>query len=111
MIAKKYLLYGEYWEGTHIDSISKVFKQKKINHEIFNFFPLIHKQLGSRIANALYRKTFHFYNERKVNRDLLNKIELYKPDVFIVRIKFIVTICCLILIAQRLPLVDIFGKD
>ena len=84
MIAKKYLLYGEYWEGTHIDSISKVFKQKKINHEIFNFFPLIHKQLGSRITNALYRKTFHFYNERKVNRDLLNKIEEYKPDVFII---------------------------
>ena len=67
MIEKKYLLYGEFWEGTHVDSIAKIFKAKEINHEIFNFFPLIHKKLGSRIANALYRKTFYSYNEKKLN--------------------------------------------
>lgn len=84
MIGKKYLLYGEFWEGTHVDSIAKIFKQNEIKHEIFNFFPLIHKQLGSRIANAIYRKTFCNYNEKKLNFDLLKKIELFKPDVFII---------------------------
>ena len=29
MIGKKYLLYGEFWEGTHVDSIAKIFKQNE----------------------------------------------------------------------------------
>ena len=84
MTFKKYLLYGEFWEGTHIDSISKVLREKKIDYEIFDFFPLIHKQFGSRIANATYRKLFYQKNEKKINNELIKRIEEYKPDVFFI---------------------------
>lgn len=80
----KYLLYGEFWEGTHIESISKIFRQKNIEYDIFNFFPLIHVDYGNRIANAVYRKFFLENNERKLNIELIKRIDEYKPDVFFI---------------------------
>jgi hypothetical protein len=32
----KILLYGKLWTGTHVDCISRVFKQNNINHKIFD---------------------------------------------------------------------------
>lgn len=81
---KKYFLYGEYWDGTHIDSISKILKIKNIDFEIYNFFPIIHKQFGNRFTNAAYRKLFYNSNQRKINSEIIARINYYKPDVFLI---------------------------
>ena len=83
-MSRRFLLYGEYWEGTHIDCISKILKSQNINCEIFNFYPFIHKQFGNRVFNAIYRRSFYTKNEKTINVELLNKINSYKPDVLLI---------------------------
>jgi hypothetical protein len=83
-MSKRLLLYGEFWEGTHVDCISKILKSRNIDCEIFNFYPFIHKQLGNRIFNAIYRRSFYTKNERTINLELLKKINIYKPDALLI---------------------------
>jgi spore maturation protein CgeB len=67
----KILLYGEYWSGTHIDCISCVLKEKKINFKIFDFYKYINQ------------KYLNLYID-KVIKKLLSEIEHYKPDILLI---------------------------
>lgn len=83
-MGRRVLLYGEFWEGTHIDCISKVLNSQNIDCETFNFYPFIHKQFGNRIFNTIYRKSFYKKNEQIINLELLIEINKYKPDVLLI---------------------------
>ncbi len=83
-MSRRILLYGEFWEGTHVDCVSKILNRKEIDNEIFNFYPILNKQFGNRVLNAIYRKSFYKENEIKINKELLIRIEEYKPDVLFI---------------------------
>lgn len=83
-IGMKVLLYGEYWDGTHVDCISRVLHDRGIEHRIFDFFPLLHRQFGNRYLNSIYRRAFYVGNERKINEQLLKTVEAFRPDVLLV---------------------------
>jgi hypothetical protein len=80
----KILLYGENWEGTHVDSISKVLIKKKIDHYIFDFYTLIHKNYNNRILNKIFREINFSKNEKLVNALFLKKFNEYKPNVVLI---------------------------
>ena len=78
------LLYGENWEGTHVDSISKVLMNKGIDHQIFDFFRIMHKDYSSRVLNKIFRELTYSSNERLVNTLFLSKFYEYKPAVVLI---------------------------
>ena len=78
------LLYGEDWEGTHVDSISKVLSNKNIIFEKFDFYPFIYIDTVSKIINGIYRRVFLKINENILNKNLITKIDKFKPNVFII---------------------------
>ncbi len=80
----KILLYGENWEGTHVDSISKVLINKKIDHYIFDFYNLIHKNYNNRILNKVLREITFSKNEKLINALFLKKVNEYKPNVILI---------------------------
>lgn len=80
----KILLYGELWTGTHVDCISKVFKQKNINYKIFDFYKIISPILFGNIIDKINRKAFYHFREKKINNELLKEIDSYKPSVLLI---------------------------
>lgn len=80
----KILLYGELWEGTHIDSISKVLN--KLNHEnkAFNFYSYLNYNFKYELINKILRKTLRFSNRIRINRGLLNEINKFSPTVLLI---------------------------
>ncbi len=80
----KILLYGEYWEGTHVDCISKVLKEKNISYEIFDFYEILIFNTKVNILNKILRRVFFPFNEWKINYLLRKKIKEYKPNRFII---------------------------
>ena len=80
----KIFLYGEIWEGTHIDSISKVLDKLKIKNQTFNFYKYLHFNTSSVFLNKVLRRTFLFYNRRKMNLRFLEEIESFEPSILII---------------------------
>lgn len=80
----KILLYGELWEGTHIDSISKELKQLKIDYRTFDFLPYVEYATPSKLLNKVFRRVFRKINRKKINNELINEIKLYKPTSFLI---------------------------
>lgn len=78
------LLYGEDWEGTHIDSISRVFRFQNIIFEKFNFYPFIYIDSGIKLVNAIYWRLLIKINEKQLNRQLIYRIEKFKPNVLLI---------------------------
>jgi spore maturation protein CgeB len=80
----KIFLYGELWEGTHIDSISKVLNKLKIENQTFNFYNYFQYYTPFLFLNKVLRRLFLFYNRRRMNIQLLIKIESFEPTIFLI---------------------------
>jgi spore maturation protein CgeB len=80
----KILLYGEYWPGTHVDCISCVLKEKKINFKIFDFYKYINPKYINLYLDKVINKLSYIYNENLINKKLLLEIEHYKPDILLI---------------------------
>lgn len=80
----KLLLYGENWEGTHVDCISKVLVDRNVDHQIFDFYKLIYPNYKNRILNKIFREINYSRNEKLVNQLFLKKFHEYKPDVVLI---------------------------
>lgn len=80
----KILLYGENWNGTHVDCISKILDEKKINYKIFDFFSILNRKTGNKISDKIYREIFYSQNERLINKLLVDEIDNFKPDVLLI---------------------------
>ena len=80
----KILLYGENWNGTHVDCISKILKERKIDYKIFDFFSIINRRTGNKISDKIYREIYYSQNERLVNKLLVDEIDNFKPDVLLI---------------------------
>ena len=77
----KILLYGENWEGTHVDSIAKVLRTKKIEYRIFDFYKIIHINYNSRVVNKVFRELNYGRNEVLVNQLFLKMFYQFVPHV------------------------------
>lgn len=77
----KILLYGENWEGTHVNCISEVLRVKNIDFRIFDFFKIIFKDFGNRLVNKVARDLTYSQRERDVNKLFLREVGSYKPDI------------------------------
>jgi len=80
----KILLYGEYWEGTHVDSISIVLNEKKIQNTVFNFDSYLRFNTRSVLINKTLRRLFYYLNEYFINIHLLKTIKSFKPNVLVI---------------------------
>ncbi|MHA8078886.1 glycosyltransferase family protein [Aquirufa antheringensis] len=80
----KILLYGEYWEGTHVDCISRVLQERNIEHKIFDFYKILSPKIFNNIFDKVYRKLLYKNNERQINSLLVKEAYSYKPNVFFV---------------------------
>jgi spore maturation protein CgeB len=80
----KILLYGENWEGTHVDSIAKVLLNKKIEYRIFDFHKIIYKNYNSRILNKFIREIYYTRNEKLVNELFIKVFNDFKPNVVLI---------------------------
>jgi hypothetical protein len=80
----KILLYGENWNGTHVNCIAKVLEEKKIRYKIFDFFEILNPRIKIDIVNKVFRKLFYARNEFKINLLLLKEIETFKPSILLI---------------------------
>lgn len=80
----KILLYGELWEGTHIDSISKVLNNLNHENKAFNFYSYLNYNFKYELINKILRKTLRFSNRIRINRGLLNEINKFSPTVLLI---------------------------
>jgi len=78
------LLYGENWEGTHVNCISRVLSEFKIDHKIFDFYSILNPQIKYEFANKIIRKLMYSQNESNINSLLISEIDLFKPDVLFI---------------------------
>ena len=80
----KILLYGELWEGTHIDSISKVLNKLDYENKAFNFYRYLNYYFKYELINKILRKTLRFINRKRINRGLLKEINKFSPTVLLI---------------------------
>lgn len=80
----KILLYGENWEGTHVDSIAKVLLAKKIEYRIFDFHKIIHKNYNNRVLNKFFREINFSRNEILVNELFIKLFNDFKPNIVLI---------------------------
>ncbi len=80
----KILLYGEYWEGTHVDCISRVLLERNIEHRIFDFYKILSPKIFDNILDKVYRRVLYNNNEKRINALLLREACNYKPNVLFV---------------------------
>ena len=80
----KILLYGEYWEGTHIDSISIALCSKDIPNVIFNFHEYLNYTTSSSIINKTLRRVFYYINELRINNYFLKVVYQEKPTAILI---------------------------
>ena len=80
----KIILYGELWDGSHIDSIAKVFDKLKIKYYPFDFYEYLQYNTPFVLLNKVLRFFFLPYNRRKINIHLLEKIHSRKPTILII---------------------------
>jgi spore maturation protein CgeB len=78
------LLYGENWEGTHVNCISRVLEENKIQHKIFDFYKILNSQISFDFINKVFRKLLYSQNEGKINSLLIKEIDLFKPNVLLI---------------------------
>ncbi len=50
----KILLYGEDWEGTHVNSIAKVLEELHVDHRVFNFCKYFSDAAATKNINSNY---------------------------------------------------------
>ena len=80
----KILLYGESWEGSHVDIISKVLNKNQISNMIFDFYSYLNFNTGSYFGDKILRRIFYFFNEYRINIFLMSFIHSYEPtDILI----------------------------
>lgn len=80
----KILLYGEYWDGTHVECISRVLNQKNICFKIFDFFKIISPFENPNIFQKAIRKINYKKNENIINLLLCKEIDLFKPTILLI---------------------------
>jgi len=80
----KVLLYGEYWEGTHIDCISKVLELEHIEYKIFDFYSIISPIHNPNFFDKIKRKLKYNANEKLINHLLIKEIDIFKPTILLV---------------------------
>lgn len=78
------LLYGEYWPGTHVDSIGRVLQQNAIEYKIFDFYKILFRSSGGRLVNKIARTLFFSKREALINQLLIEEIDAYKPDALLI---------------------------
>ena len=65
-----FLLYGEYWPGSHIYEIAEILKANRISYHIFDFYSEFYLSPRNRYLNKLIRTFFFRYKENKLNKRL-----------------------------------------
>ena len=65
-----FLLYGEYWPGSHIYEIAEILKDNRISYHIFDFYSEFYLRPSNRYLNKLIRIFFFRYKEKKLNNAL-----------------------------------------
>lgn len=78
------LLYGENWEGTHVDNVARILREKNVDHKIFDFFKMLSYHTPINIANRVLRRLFYKRNERLINKRLIEEINIYQPVVLLI---------------------------
>ena len=78
------LLYGENWEGTQVNAISKILRNKNIEYKIFDFLNILNFNTNLVFLDKVLRRTFYLKNEKLINELLLKEVEFFKPDVFFI---------------------------
>jgi spore maturation protein CgeB len=83
------LLYGEDWEGTHVNSIAKVLEELHVNHKIFDFCKYFlntaaSKNIINNYSSRIYNRLAYLLIEKKINKELLDCIDKYKPTTFFI---------------------------
>lgn len=85
----KILLYGELWEGTHVDAIAKVLEGLKIEHKVFDlwkYFLNSHeaRNIVDNYYSRIYNRLAYHQIEKKINKELINCVNSYHPTTFII---------------------------
>ncbi len=85
----KILLYGENWEGTHVDSIGKVLKDLQVDYKIFDFYKYFlnaaeAKNKFENYFDRIYNRVVYTHIERRINAGLLACVNTYKPSTLII---------------------------
>jgi len=80
----KILLYGENWEGTHVNCIARVLEEFKIQYKIFDFYKILNNQIRYDFINKVFRKLLYSQNEDKINSLLIKEIDLFKPNILFI---------------------------
>ena len=83
------LLYGEDWEGTHVNSIGKVLEGLRVDHKVFDFCKFFSdtsasKSIIDNYSSRIYNRLVYKLLERKINKELLDLINSYKPSTFLI---------------------------
>lgn len=80
----KILLYGENWQGTHVNAISIVLSRMEVDNQIFDFYNYLNFRFKNRLLNRILRKLSLPLNEYLLNKDFLEKLITYRPNVIII---------------------------
>lgn len=80
----KILLYGENWEGTHVDCISKALDKKNIENKIFDFYSVLTYKTKYLLLNKILRRLNYKRNEVKINKLFLIEFNRFKPDLVVI---------------------------
>ena len=78
------LLYGENWQGTHVNAISIVLNKMEVDNQIFDFYKYLNFNSKNRLLNRILRKLFIPLNEYIINWKFYKKIITYKPNAIII---------------------------
>ena len=80
----KILVYGNYWDGTHSDSISRSLDYLKLNNKVFDPYKFKTYNTNFIILNKVLRRVFLLENRKIINEQLLIKVNKFKPDILLI---------------------------
>lgn len=81
---KKFLIYGEFWEGTLPSLLENELRLRGYDVKIFDFTKIVPGISDRRIINRLKRKIFSAWYERRVNLNFVEYAIEVKPDYIVV---------------------------
>lgn len=81
---KKFLIYGEFWQGTLPSLLETELRQRGFDVSIFDFTKIVPGISDREIINRIKRRLFSLWYERKVNNLFIKCAQQEKPDYIVV---------------------------